>query len=227
MANQVRQIQPGRFVNDSDVDDPSAKFPPSSARPELPKVYTPKAAATADWLSNGRLDFGVGVGWLAEEFEALQVPFEHRGTRTREYLEVIRRLWCEPLSEFEGEFYTLPPCRSYPKPVQSPHPPIFFGGESEAALRRVADLGQGWYGFNLEPEEVEPHTRHLDELLSNNGRSLDEVEIVISPYLRRPTRDLVQSYRDDGVDQIVLMMPGRDITLMTDAIRRIADDYVG
>lgn len=194
--------------------------------PQRNPVYTAKEAATVDWLSNGRLDFGVGVGWLAEEFEALQVPFEHRGTRTREYLEVIRRLWCEPLSEFEGEFYTLPPCRAYPKPVQSPHPPIFFGGESEAALQRVADIGQGWYGFNLEPEEVEPHTRRLDELLSNKGRSLDEVEIVISPYLRRPTRDLVQSYRDAGVNQIVLMMPGRDLPSMTDAIRQIADDFI-
>ena len=194
--------------------------------PQRNPVYTAKEAATVDWLSDGRLDFGVGVGWLSEEFEAVQVPFERRGARTREYLEVIRRLWCEPISQFDGEFYQLPACRSYPKPVQWPHPPIFFGGESEPALRRVADLGQGWYGFNLEPDQIESHTRRLDELLGQRGRSLDDVEIVISPYLRRPSRDLLSGYEDAGVDQIVLMLPGRDAEAMTDAIRKIADDFV-
>ena len=122
--------------------------------PQRNPVYTAKEAATVDWLSGGRLDLGVGVGWLAEEFQAVGVPFERRGERCRSYLEVMKRLWCDPVSEYADEFYELPACRAYPKPVQQPHPPIHFGGESEAALRRVADVGQGWYGFNVEPEEL-------------------------------------------------------------------------
>jgi probable F420-dependent oxidoreductase len=103
--------------------------------PQRNPVYTAKEVAAVDWLSNGRLDFGVGVGWLREEFDAVAVPFERRGARTREYIEVMRRLWEDPVSEHHGEFYDLPACRQYPKPVQQPHPPIHVGGESDPALR--------------------------------------------------------------------------------------------
>jgi probable F420-dependent oxidoreductase len=107
--------------------------------PQRNPVYTAKEVATVDWLSGGRFDFGVGVGWLAEEFRALDVAFERRGDRCREYLDVMRRLWCDSVSAFAGSFYDLPASRQYPKPVQQPHPPICFGGESDAAMRRVAD----------------------------------------------------------------------------------------
>ena len=116
--------------------------------PQRNPVYTAKEAANVDFLSGGRLDLGIGVGWLAEEFRAVAAPFEHRGARCRSYVEVMRALWCDAVSEYKDEFYELPACRMYPKPVQRPHPPLHFGGESDAALRRVADLGQGWYGFN-------------------------------------------------------------------------------
>ena len=194
--------------------------------PQRNPIYTAKEAATVDWLSDGRLDLGIGVGWLREEFEALQVPFEHRGSRTRDYLEVMRTLWCDEVSEFEGEFYTLPACRAYPKPVQSPYPPLFFGGESAAALRRVAEFGKGWYGFNLEPHEIEPHVEALDKLLRDHGRSLDEIEIAISPYLRRPTRALVDGYRDAGVDQLILLLPTRDVATTREVIVQMADDLL-
>src|SRR5262245_2184968 len=129
--------------------------------PQRNPVYTAKEVASVDWLSAGRLDFGVGVGWLAEEFRACATPFARRGDRSRAYLEVMRRLWCDDVSEYHGEFYDLPACRQYPKPIQRPHPPIHFGGESDAALRRVADLGQGWYPFNLEPEALASRLRDL------------------------------------------------------------------
>ena len=120
--------------------------------PQRNPLYTAREAADVDWLSGGRLDLGVGVGWLAEEFQALGVPFERRGERCRSYLEVMKRLWCDDVSQYQDEFYTLPACRQFPKPLQKPHPPIHFGGESDVALRRVADIGQGWYGFNLDAD---------------------------------------------------------------------------
>ncbi len=147
----------------------------------------------------------MGVGWLREEFEALGVEWPQRGERCREYLEVVKRLWCDPVSEYKGAFYELPACRQYPKPVQTPHPPIHFGGESGAALRRVADLGQGWYGFNLEPEAAAERIRALERLLAERGRSREDVLMSVSPYLRSIDADMIKRYEDAGVDQVILL----------------------
>jgi hypothetical protein len=94
--------------------------------------------ATVDRLSGGRFTVGVGVGWLAEEFEALGIPFERRGQRTREYVEVMRKLWNERSSSHQGEFVNFTNVLSYPKPVSDKGVPVWFGGESNPALRRVA-----------------------------------------------------------------------------------------
>jgi probable F420-dependent oxidoreductase len=188
--------------------------------PQRNPVYTAKQVASVDWLSSGRLDFGVGIGWLAEEFRALQVPFDRRGDRCRAYLEVMRRLWCEPVSSFEGEFYDLPACRQYPKPIQQPHPPIHFGGESPAALRRVADLGQGWYPFDIEPGPLAVLLERLDRLLAARGRSRRDVELSVCPYFRPADLDLVKRYRDVGVDQVILLL----IAPRAEELRRSLDD---
>src|SRR3954453_3039735 len=100
--------------------------------PQRNPVYTAKQVADVDVLSGGRVDFGVGVGWLREEFDALNVPFERRGKRAEEHLEVMKRLWTGETASYDGDLYTLPPSRLYPKPVQQPHPPIHVGGESDA-----------------------------------------------------------------------------------------------
>jgi len=122
--------------------------------PQRNPVYTAKVVADLDWASGGRVDLGIGVGWLKEEFDVLQVPFEGRGARTDEYIGILKTLWTDEVSSFDGEIYPLQETRMYPKPVQSPHPPIHVGGESDAALRRAARHGQGWYGFNRPPAEV-------------------------------------------------------------------------
>ena len=95
--------------------------------PQRNPLYTAKEVANVDWLSGGRFDFGIGVGWQREEFEALQVPWERRGARNDEYIELMKRLWIDPLSAHEGEFWSLAPSRAFPKPVQTPHPPIHVG----------------------------------------------------------------------------------------------------
>lgn len=194
--------------------------------PQRNPVYAAKEAAAVDYLSGGRFDFGIGVGWLAEEFAALGVPFEQRGARAREYVEVMKRLWCDPVSQHKGAFYELPPCRQYPKPVQKPHPPILFGGESDAALRRVADLGQGWYGFNLDPDAAAERIARLEELLAARGRSRADVQISVSPYLRRVDPDMARRFADLGVDQVILiaMIPRADE--IPRALDRLAEQYV-
>ncbi len=175
--------------------------------PQRPPLYTAKQVADTDVLSGGRLDFGVGIGWLREEFQALGVPFDDRARRCREYLAAMRSLWTESVSSYRGTLLDLPPLRMFPKPVQKPHPPIVFGGESDAALRRVADLGQGWYGFALLPEEVGPRLAVLDRLLARRGRTRAEIEISVSPYFK-PARDAaaLRRYAEAGVDQVIYMV---------------------
>ena len=178
--------------------------------PQRNPIYTAKQVADVDYLSGGRVNFGVGVGWLREEFDALQVPWPQRGKRTSDYIKVMKALWTQEVSSYEGEFYSLPPCRQDPKPVQSPHPPIFFGGESEAALRRIAELGQGWLGAGLTPEEVPERLARLDQLLAEQGRRRDDVHIYLMPN-RSPRAELFPAYEDVGVEQLVHMVPLREL----------------
>ncbi len=194
--------------------------------PQRNPVYTAKEIAAVDYLSNGRVDFGVGVGWLEEEFGALEVPFERRGARCREYLDVIASLWRDDVSSYSGEFYELPPCRQYPKPVQRPGPPLYFGGESKPALRRVADIGQGWYGFNTSVEETVDCLAQLDEMLAARGRKRKELDIVIGPYRHKLNKDTATQYEDAGVDTLVVMIVGRDIDELERWLDRFAEDYL-
>ncbi|HKC51834.1 MAG TPA: LLM class F420-dependent oxidoreductase [Myxococcota bacterium] len=194
--------------------------------PQRNPVYTAKEAANVDWLSAGRLDLGVGVGWLAEEFRAVAVPFERRGERCVSYLEVMKRLWCDDVSEYKDEFYELPACRQYPKPVQKPHPPIHFGGESDAALRRVAQIGQGWYGFNVEPEQLAERLRALDGFLAQRGRKRADVQITVSPYLREMSPKKLEAYHRAGADQVILFAFARDAAGARFTLAKLAEDYL-
>jgi len=124
-------------------------------------VVTAKIVATLDALSQGRVIFGVGVGWLREEFVALGQDARHRGRVTDEYLEVCRRLWRDEVASFEGRHYRLPAVRTGPKPVQRPWPPIWIGGNSDAAIARAVALGDGLHLIDLSPEETAPIVARL------------------------------------------------------------------
>jgi len=179
--------------------------------PQRQPVYSAKMVADLDYLSGGRVDFGVGIGWLAEEFAALQMDFSTRAKRTAEYIEAMKALWGPGLTNFSGETVEITDCYFNPKPVQQPHPPILFGGESDAALRRVATLGDGWYGFDLDPDGVAAHLERLDTVLAEHGRSRNDVSVYIGPNRHRVTPELVDSYRALGVDQLVVGLFATDI----------------
>jgi probable F420-dependent oxidoreductase len=173
--------------------------------PQRNPVYVAKEVSSLDWLSGGRVDLGIGVGWLKEEFDALQVPWERRGQRTDEYVEVLRTLWCDETSSYRGESYHLPPCEMYPKPVQDPHPPLHIGGETQAALRRAARLGQGWHTFNRTPEELSQGLRELDVHLETAGRRRDELRITVCPYFNQLTPQAVEQYAEAGADAVAAL----------------------
>ena len=198
--------------------------------PQRNPVYTAKHVADLDFLSKGRVDFGVGIGWLREEFEALQVPFEERAERTRDYVELMKSLWCDETPRHEGRFHVLPECVFGPRPVQRPHPPLYFGGNSEPALGRVADLGQGWYGHDLRPEEAAPHLAMLDGLLAERGRSRGEVQRIVSPLFKAVLRADLERYGELGVDQVLLPLVAGDLDGLhrrADALSELCQDYTG
>jgi probable F420-dependent oxidoreductase len=188
--------------------------------PQRNPVYTAKEVGTLDWLSNGRVDFGVGVGWLEEEFDAVNVPWPQRGKRTDEYLEVLNTLWCDETSAYEGEFYSLNPCSMFPKPVQQPHPPIHIGGESDAALRRVARAAQGWHTFNRPPEGLAEPLATLDGLLAEQGRSREDVTITACPYFQPLDADIAGRYAEAGADAVAALF----LAFTADDVRKGLDD---
>jgi probable F420-dependent oxidoreductase len=112
--------------------------------PFVSPVLLAKQAASVDVLSDGRLDLGLGIGWMPEEFTAAGATTARRGPRTEEYLAVLRTLWADDVSSFDGEFYTVPPGRQYPKPVQQPGPPVLLGGMSRPAMERAGRVADGW-----------------------------------------------------------------------------------
>ncbi len=194
--------------------------------PQRNPVYTAKEVATLDWLSAGRVDFGIGVGWLEEEFDALNVPWPHRGRRTDQYLEVLTTLWCDETSAYEGEFYTLNPCSMYPKPVQEPHPPIHIGGESDAALRRTARAGQGWHTFNRPPADLAAPLATLDRFLADEGRTRADITVTVCPYFQPLDADIAEQYAEAGADAVsALLVPfsADDVRAALDGLQPVID----
>ena len=177
--------------------------------PQRNPVYTAKDVTTLDRLSNGRFDFGVGIGWLAEEFEGVGVSYARRGSRTREYIDVMKSLWGEPRAEYAGEFFSLPESHQDPKPLQQPHPPIHFGGNSASARNRVADQGQGWLPWDISPEEAQQGIAQLSELLTERGRGREDIQVSVAMEIADHQID-VEAYARAGVDQLVIVTPEID-----------------
>lgn len=136
-------------------------------------IVTAKSLATMDWLSSGRVTVTFGVGWLAEEFEALGVPFHERGAISDEYIRAIIALWTQDEPEFEGRYVSFRDVVFEPKPLQRPHIPVWFGGDADAALRRVARDGSGWWPFLTAPHEIPDRLDFIRSRPDYNGGLTD------------------------------------------------------
>ncbi len=195
--------------------------------PEHNPVVLAKQVASLDKLSGGRFDFGVGIGWLAEEFAAVGVPWERRAERTREYLEAMKRLWTEEEPEFKGEFCSFPKVCSYPKPLQKPHPPIIFGGESGPALKRVGEVGDGWFGVNVTPDQAKAKIERMRQHAQAAGRDPGKLHFSVSSGIGAPIGlDEVKRYRDAGVHQVVVGTIPRDPKTVQADVERLAEKIV-
>jgi probable F420-dependent oxidoreductase len=143
-------------------------------------VALAKALATIDVLSGGRLLVGVASGWLREEFDLLGVPFRERGARTDEYLGALRALWSEERVTFRGRFVRLEEAAFFPKPLQRPHPPIWIGGGSAAAFRRVARFGDGWLAVPRSPTELAADVATIRREAEAAGRDPSRIGVAAS-----------------------------------------------
>ena len=169
-------------------------------------IVLAKELAGIDVLSQGRLLVGIGVGYVKGEFDALGIPFEERGPRASEHIEVLRTLWTSDKPEFSGQFTKFSGIQSRPFPVQKPHPPIHVGGMSAPALRRAVAQGNGWYGFFPDVAATQKMLDGLREAAKRTPRpaSLGKLEISVTP--PGPIdADTAKRYEDLGVDRVVLM----------------------
>jgi probable F420-dependent oxidoreductase len=172
--------------------------------PQRNPIYTAKEMCTLDWLTDGRIDFGIGVGWNKEEVEACGYRWEDRGARCDEFLEVMQRLWTEPVVDFSGKWVKFATCRLDPKPIQKPHVPIIVGGYADAAFRRAVRFGAGWYGFNRDPAGTKEMLARLDAAFAKAGRQRPKgFEIIITPPMSMPLESM-PDYAALGVDRLVV-----------------------
>ncbi|MDP6073114.1 MAG: LLM class F420-dependent oxidoreductase [SAR202 cluster bacterium] len=156
--------------------------------PHRPPVLTAKMLATIDVLSNGRLILGCGVGWMREEFEALGAePFDERGAVGSEYIRIFKELWTNDNPSFDGNYASFSDVTFAPKPVQTPHPPIWVGGESPPALRRAALLGDAWYPIGTNPafpvgtlEQYSQYADRVRDYARRADRDPDELDFAYS-----------------------------------------------
>jgi probable F420-dependent oxidoreductase len=165
---------------------------------------TAKAVASLDVLSGGRFIFGIGIGWLEEEFAAVGMNFKDRALRTREYLELMKELWSKEDPVYRGKTVGIEGYRFNPKPVQKPHPPLVFGGHTEPSLKRAARLGDGWYGIGESLDEIASVIKRLREHEKALGRT-KPLELTVAPRFGGPlTVEQVKRLREVGVERVLL-----------------------
>lgn len=173
--------------------------------PQRNPLVLAKELATLDHLSGGKVELGIGVGWLQEEFEALGVPWEKRGPRTDEYVEVLRTIWSGSHVEFHGDFVDFEPLTSTPRPIQGRDIPILVGGDTPAAMRRAAKLADGYF-----PGEGDPV--RLGELITTLGQACEaidrdpasvEINAMFGAHLRDPAAG-IETMRELGVGRVMV-----------------------
>jgi len=175
---------------------------------ERDPIVTAKEVASVDFLSGGRLLFGIGGGWNAEEMEDHGTEFRSRWKLLRERVLAMKKIWTEDEASFEGEFVRFPPLWSWPKPVQKPHPPVLLGGHGPRALRRVVDYCDGWMPISVRGGDLPAGIAELRRIAQEKGR--DPRTISVSVYGAPMDRDALARLRDAGVERCIFALPSAD-----------------
>jgi probable F420-dependent oxidoreductase len=192
--------------------------------PERHPLLLAKEISTLDLFSGGRFLFGIGAGWLREETQIMGGDFDHRWTQTRESVLAMKELWTKPAAEFHGKYYDFPPVKSFPKPLQKPHPPVLLGGGAKNVLQRVVAWADGWLPNRITPEQLRESRTTLDRLARDAGR--DPSKITISVHGQPADRDLLRHLRDAGATRVIVRPPvvktesemGTELSRIADAV---------
>jgi probable F420-dependent oxidoreductase len=174
--------------------------------PERNPLLLAKEVATLDYFSKGRFLFGIGAGWNKEETEIMGGNFAHRWTQTREAIEAMQALWAHEAAEYHGTYYDFPLVRSFPRPVQQPHPPILLGGVAQQVFKRIVAYGNGWMPTRSTPELIQQGRAVLNELAGEAGR--DPKSLTVLAYLAPTDRTMLQELIDAGADGAVVRVEG-------------------
>jgi len=193
-------------------------------------VVMAKLLTTIDALSNGRLICGVGVGWWKEELEILGAPFHARGRQANEAIQVLKELWTNDTPTFSGEFFRVSDVGFAPKPVQKPHPPIWVGGDSPEAFRRVVSLGDGWHATSKTPKELGEAMTRLRAVADQGRRPFDTITLSLRFGLRdellaqgpQAVIDVLGEYKRLGLRHIVLEFRRDDLGRMLEILELVA-----
>ena len=172
--------------------------------PQRNPLILAKELATLDRLSGGKVELGLGVGWMKEEFDALGVPWERRGARNDEYIAAMRALWAGPHAEFHGEFVDFPPVTCSPRPVQASIP-ILVGGDTDVAIRRAARLADGYFPGEGDPDRLAALIARVREAAEREGRDPASIEIdaMFTQHLGDPLAG-VEQLTAIGVDRVMV-----------------------
>ena len=184
---------------------------------ERDPIVTAKEVASLDALSRGRLLFGIGGGWNAEEMEDHGTDFRTRWALLRERVLAMKRIWTEDEASFEGDYVRFAPLWSWPKPLQRPHPPILLGGHGPRALRRVVDYCDGWLPIGMRAGDLAAGLEELRRIAREKGR--DPASISVSVYGAPMDADALARLRDLGVERAIFALPSAD----ADAVLRLLD----
>jgi probable F420-dependent oxidoreductase len=175
--------------------------------PQRQPLVLAKQLASLDVLSNGRLIFGLGVGWCEPEMRSVGVPFAARGKIADEYLAAMRAVWTQPKPAYRGRYVAFEGVQAMPRPVQTPMPPIVVGGHTPPAFRRAVTRGQGWYGFGLDLATTEKFVGALRDAGKRHPRppELGRLEISVTPPgYGVPDKAALDAYALAGVDRLIL-----------------------
>jgi len=218
--------------------------------PQRNPLILAKEVACLDRISNGRLMFGVGAGWIEEEAGIMGYAFEKRWARTVDCVRALKTLWTEETPSYRGEHVSFPPVYCYPKPVQKPHPPVLMGAGNPqtkaigAVLKRTADIADGWVPSFFSPAEMAQHLKSLKALCEANGRDFSKMEISLIvpavtlgvsneavPWMRgmdvssRDAAELIAQYEEAGVHRLLVgfsdLMPDTAVKVLEQAAKSL------
>ena len=194
--------------------------------PYLHPMSLAKQLATLDQLSGGRLIVGLGAGSLPEENAALGVPYESRGRYCNEFIQVLRLLWTEDEPSFDGEFFSFQSVGASPKPLQDPHPLIVVGGNRPAALKRVAQFGDGWHPMNVAPDGVQRRMASLKEQTAEVGREHVPQAVQVRLDMNRLDAEVIAAYEAEGVTDLVVHAPTSSVEKQKAAMQEFSQFLV-